>query len=137
MRLREYDKEHSRADYAANIEQRRAYQRAWYAKNRKKRIAARTKYVKENVLKVLAQARRCRKLPEPTHATPTNCECCGIHRKRVVRNLALDHDHTTGDFRGWLCGRCNTGIGALGDTLTGVLKAVAYLRRYHRRRRRA
>jgi len=133
LRLRGYHRQYKHKAYHANLEEKRAYQRLWYSKNRKKRIAARTKYVKENVLKVLAQARRYRKLPKPARPTPDNCECCGVHRKLVVRNLALDHDHDTGAFRGWLCGRCNTGIGSLGDNLAGVLKAVAYLRRYHRR----
>ncbi len=131
-RLREYDRLHSNADYAKNRTAKRAYQRQWYAKNSKKRIAARTKYVKENVLKVLAQARRYRKLPAPTRPTPHSCECCGKPRKQFVRNLALDHCHKSGKFRGWLCGRCNTGIGSLGDTLAGVLKAVRYLRRVRR-----
>lgn len=63
--------------------------------------------------------------PEPTRARPLTCECCGKPGKRL---LALDHDHPTNAFRGWLCTRCNTGIGALGDNLAGVLRAVAYLK---------
>lgn len=128
-RLRKYYREYSKKHYAANLEKRRAYQRYWYAKNRKKRVAARLKYMKENPVKVLEQARRCRKLPTPSRTAPVNCECCGIHQKDVVRRFALDHCHETGKFRGWLCGRCNTGIGSLGDDLEGVMKAVRYLRR--------
>ncbi len=41
--------------------------------------------------------------------------------------LHLDHDHETGAFRGWLCIRCNMGIGQLGDTREGLLTALAYL----------
>lgn len=44
--------------------------------------------------------------------------------------MSLDHCHHTGLFRGWLCGKCNTAIGKLGDTLEGVKRAVAYLEKY-------
>jgi hypothetical protein len=43
--------------------------------------------------------------------------------------MHLDHDHTTGAFRGWLCNRCNLGLGHLGDTIASVEKALDYLRR--------
>jgi hypothetical protein len=43
--------------------------------------------------------------------------------------LHIDHDHDTDEVRGLLCPGCNHGIGMLGDTLAGVEKAAAYLRR--------
>lgn len=62
------------------------------------------------------------------------CECCGKpewvkHKTGTLKSLALDHCHTSGKFRGWLCVKCNTGIGKLGDNLDGLMKAVEYLRR--------
>jgi len=39
----------------------------------------------------------------------------------------VDHCHTTGKVRGLLCHKCNAGIGLLGDTQEGVLKALVYL----------
>lgn len=51
------------------------------------------------------------------------CECCGATGGKLV----YDHCHETGDFRGVLCYRCNTGIGKLGDNLDGLLQAVRYL----------
>src|ERR1039458_3188568 len=54
---------------------------------------------------------------------PEFCECCGREGK-----LQFDHDHVTGQFRGWLCNQCNSGIGFLGDDLSGALHAVKYLR---------
>ena len=38
-----------------------------------------------------------------------------------------DHDHETKEHRGWICGNCNTGIGKLGDNISGVQKALDYL----------
>lgn len=42
--------------------------------------------------------------------------------------MQLDHDHETGMFRGWLCHRCNTGIGSLGDSAEGLENALRYVR---------
>jgi hypothetical protein len=75
-----------------------------------------------------AISRRQRGYPEPTRPEPSLCECCG-KQNVAKRTLALDHDHITGQFRGWLCNLCNTAIGKLGDTLEGVERAVAYLKR--------
>ena len=54
------------------------------------------------------------------------CELCG---QPVFRNWQLDHCHDTGEFRGWLCKQCNTGLGNLGDSLQRVELAVEYLKR--------
>lgn len=54
---------------------------------------------------------------------PECCECC----KRKIEKLVVDHNHATGKFRGWLCVRCNQGIGKLGDTWEGVMTALDYL----------
>ena len=40
----------------------------------------------------------------------------------------LDHCHDTGKFRGWLCHHCNTGLGALGDSIERVKNALNYLK---------
>lgn len=68
-----------------------------------------------------------RGLPAPTRPAPNACECCAAPVKK--RQLALDHDHETGRFRGWLCSGCNTGLGLLGDSLTAARAVVAYLER--------
>jgi len=56
------------------------------------------------------------------------CACCGIHQDDLTRRLSVDHCHTTGVVRGLLCQSCNMGIGKLGDTLAGVMRAVEYLK---------
>jgi hypothetical protein len=40
---------------------------------------------------------------------------------------SLDHCHNTNEFRGWLCRRCNVGIGLIGDTLERLQAGVEYL----------
>lgn len=61
------------------------------------------------------------------------CAICG--REEEIKNpsarsrssLAVDHCHETGRVRGLLCFKCNTGIGALGDTVESLRKAIRYL----------
>jgi len=58
----------------------------------------------------------------PPPPTDSRCQRCRAHT-----TLHLDHDHETGAFRGWLCLKCNMGIGQLGDTREGILTALTYL----------
>ena len=39
----------------------------------------------------------------------------------------LDHCHETGEFRGFLCHNCNTGLGKFKDDPEILLNAIAYL----------
>jgi len=54
------------------------------------------------------------------------CAICG-HRRASARDICIDHDHSTGKFRGYLCHKCNRGIGFLKDDPLLVLKAADYL----------
>lgn len=92
-----------------NLEYARANSRNWMAKNKDR--VRRNDWKRYN-------------MPEPTRPEPTNCELCNRTQKN---HLHLDHDHQDGHFRGWLCNKCNLGLGALGDTLTTLRRAVAYL----------
>jgi len=74
---------------------------------------------------VKKQSKLRTKLHRTAPARPETCECCG----EKPLKFCLDHCHETHEFRGWLCDRCNTGIGKLGDTLVGVMKAIKYLRK--------
>jgi hypothetical protein len=59
-----------------------------------------------------------------------SCAICGNTPENGRSNtykLSVDHCHTTGTVRGLLCQKCNTGIGLLGDTKEGILKALKYL----------
>jgi len=51
-------------------------------------------------------------------------------RNGMVRHLAVDHDHKTGNIRALLCQRCNKGIGTFDDDVDLMLKAIAYLRHH-------
>jgi hypothetical protein len=55
---------------------------------------------------------------------------CAICSKECTRALAIDHNHTTGQLRGLLCGKCNRGIGYLNDDKILLQKAIDYLNKY-------
>jgi hypothetical protein len=73
--------------------------------------------------KAAAEAQRHR-LAEIVGPQAHACEIC-----RREGPTILDHDHTTGAFRGWLCRTCNLSLGRLGDDVAGVRRAIAYLLR--------
>jgi len=60
----------------------------------------------------------------PPKPTDGRCQNCGAEAR-----LVLDHCHETGEFRGWICDPCNVGIGQLGDSVEGLERALAYLKR--------
>lgn len=39
-----------------------------------------------------------------------------------------DHDHATGKFRGWLCHKCNLGLGNLNDSISILEACIKYLK---------
>jgi Recombination endonuclease VII len=120
-RVANLDKERARnATYAAAIRDKALVnKRAHYAANRHK---VRAHYLEGG----RARMRKNKGLPEPTRPEPAMCEICAWPRMES-RALCLDHDHHTGLFRGWLCFRCNSGIGLLGDDLASLRRAVVYL----------
>lgn len=120
---------------------RKAYYRDWYSKNRASVIAAtkryyadnteackaaRKRYAEKHPEKVRAYGRKANRkaqgLPAPTRPCPDHCEMC--LRPPGDRALHLDHCHTTGAFRGWLCGSCNTAFGRLGDSFEEAQKRL-------------
>lgn len=103
-------KENNEAWRKKNMAYKRAYMKDWCDKHKEKRRA---------------YERKRKGLPEPTRPEPKLCECCNSASGK--HSLALDHCHNTNAFRGWLCSDCNSGIGLLGDTEEGVLRALAYL----------
>ena len=70
-----------------------------------------------------------------------SCACCGksandipdSHTNRgagppkVIAKFCLDHDHATGQFRGWLCVKCNQALGLMQDNTDTLRNAIAYL----------
>lgn len=59
------------------------------------------------------------------------CAICKLPNKTTATNkLFVDHCHTTGNIRGLLCSRCNSGIGSLKDNTETLLSAIQYLEKH-------
>jgi Recombination endonuclease VII len=104
--------------------------RKYVKKNRTKKAVWDKTYYDKNPERArkLSQIRGWRRdgLPIPTRPAPKYCEACGC---LPSKQLHLDHCHVTGKFRGWLCNRCNLGLGHLGDNEIGLLRMLEYVRR--------
>ncbi len=78
-------------------------------------------------------ARHKKYIPKPKdHICPiclrTEEECLGLGGK-TNGAWCLDHDHTTNEFRGWLCHQCNRGLGFFKDDVERLERAIRYLQR--------
>ncbi len=98
--------------------------RAWRAKHPKERSG------RSSPEKQRAQKRRwigIVGLPEVEAGPGTPCEICTLP---ILKQPHADHDHQTGQFRGWLCGPCNLRLGWL-ENEAWATAARAYLERSH------
>jgi hypothetical protein len=103
----------------------------WYRKTTNKGVTKRTKWTLNSRLCKECNninIRTLTKIKKNNDYPKTNrCQCC---KNISEHKLHLDHSHgKNGKFRGWICRRCNVGIGFFGDTIVGVKRAVRYLQK--------
>jgi len=115
----------SKAWAEGNQEKRREYSRKWESKNRFACILSRSR--------VAAKKRGhepCNATVEELAAAYTGkCHACGVPEIECTLKLAMDHNHATGEFRGFLCGNCNTALGLLADSPGRALALAEYAER--------
>jgi DNA-directed RNA polymerase subunit RPC12/RpoP len=107
----------------ANREQCAQYKKAWIANPRNRRTKREYEILRQYGI-TAAQ------LDEMIQAQGSLCAIC--HREATGASgsggrLHIDHCHETGKVRGLICGRCNRGIGLLGDDPTVLRAAAAYI----------
>jgi hypothetical protein len=62
---------------------------------------------------------------------PDACDVCGSNEKYKHIGICFDHDHLTGQFRGWLCAKCNLALGLVDDSPERLKKLAEYLENFH------
>jgi transcription elongation factor Elf1 len=66
---------------------------------------------------------------KPKNGEPFTCPIC---RKRsiagVTAKIVADHDHHTGNIRGFICDSCNTGLGRFKNGENYLMNAVNYIK---------
>ncbi len=104
---------------------------------------ARNQNAKNNKPVRRPSCRECRKQLEGKDATskaklewsknkpqnePFECPICG---KRTIAGITskvvLEHNHRTGEVRGWVCDSCNTGIGRFKDDVELLKRAIKFI----------
>lgn len=65
---------------------------------------------------------------KPKMGDTFTCPICNDSFVRQHKNdVVLDHSHTDGSVRGFLCGNCNTGLGRFKDNVDTLKKAIEWL----------
>jgi len=124
-----------------NKEGYRLYQRNFYAKN-KDRINSHTKtrremdrfqfalrngkhYAKKNGYVPCSAT-----VDELKESFTGKCCLCGVPECECEKHLRMDHDHITGQFRGFLCHNCNVALGLLKDDGDLMRRAADYVEKH-------
>lgn len=55
------------------------------------------------------------------------CAICKSKQSKGFKSLCVDHSHSSGEVRGMLCDRCNSGIGQFRDDPALLASAILYL----------
>jgi hypothetical protein len=59
-----------------------------------------------------------------------SCAICKIHIVNLDKELAVDHDHETGEVRELLCSNCNTALGLIKDKSWVAHRMFRYLKKH-------
>jgi Recombination endonuclease VII len=70
------------------------------------------------------------------NAKPTDPDYCCPICERAIKDtgyngeVVLDHDHKTGEFRGWICHDCNNALARTHENTKTLRNMIAYLEKY-------
>ena len=59
--------------------------------------------------------------------------CLDTFIRTYNNDVVLDHDHTNGSVRGYICGNCNTGLGRFKDDIQTMNRAINWLKKSEKR----
>ena len=106
----------------ANRDKKRKRQRRYYYRHREKRLDA----VRKVNYQISAEVYRQMLTSQNELCAICSCPSNSTYRGRK-RQLAVDHDHLTGQIRGLLCNGCNAGLGYFRSNPQFLVAAAEYL----------
>jgi len=129
-------------EYAINSKEKIVARRKEYHIKNRERLLAKCRERNSTVESKIKRKRYVLKLQfgidEDTVVNAMNIQkgCCDICKKSLVdgegvKTYHVDHNHTTGDFRGLLCSKCNTAIGLLEEDKEILKSAIRYLEKHN------
>lgn len=77
-----------------------------------------------NVIRLYKNNHRYKDYVQSYKSKPDRCEVCGVKGK-----ICYDHNHATGEFRGWLCSDCNKALGFVHDNPQILEKLADYIKK--------
>lgn len=116
-----------------NADKIRARSKAWYAANKPRALAAMAD--RRKLLPHIIKNEKLRSAfgisleQYKALAASQNfcCAICGVPQAEQRRQMAVDHDHASGQIRALLCHNCNVGLGNFKDSQQILTKAIKYL----------
>lgn len=94
---------------------------------------------KQCAKKQAALVKKIKKMVQPPPAD-YRCPICNCNQEEArgnnIKNRQVwcaDHDHETNKFRGWICHKCNLGLGNFADCKQRLQSAILYLEQHERR----
>jgi hypothetical protein len=100
---------------------RNEYHRKWYSENQQAHLARVRDYKQRHKHRIRADKYG---ITEQELLTGM-AGCCKICSEPAE---VVDHDHETGKFRGFLCNKCNMGLGHFDGDREKLLSAIKYLK---------
>lgn len=94
-------------------------------------------YLRPECRACAAELARIRKGLKELHGQPPKdyhcpiCECSTEQAQGkggTAGAWVLDHDHSTDNFRGWLCHSCNRALGCFNDNIPRMHRAIDYIK---------
>jgi hypothetical protein len=127
------------------IEERRAYQRKWYLKNKEKFVVYEKNYVhrlrtrQPEVLRKRTKHKRLKHVYKISLADYEVilknqnylCPICNVKLDQEISQIDVDHCHASGKIRGILHNKCNRLLSCCKDDVKILKSAIAYLERKH------
>lgn len=121
-----------KAEYKArNKEKHKIWNRIWYLRNKEYVKKYLKKYhskpeVKQHYREYMLKWHLARREKKVGSSRPSACPVC---KKEGIR-ICVDHDHKTGEIRGWLCDNCNVALGRVDDSMVILKELIKYLKKH-------